>query len=296
MASVVLYHAARPEGLHALRELSCDREVPGFYRVYYLPDSAMMRSATAGSWRFPGIPRCQRSGGLSRPKTLAYDHETGINALRAIQQDVSVDKRTRTELGKRASLLERDPAPPRLLARAWKPVARLLHAENLAADADSIPQSVLRYSLPQERLIGTRRPHPAPLLAPLSFVLCGLIAAIVLSGLFPQARALAAIWAGWGLVLLYFARRVAMWSIEYLVLTDQRLIRVRGLLLRTVNMIPLAAIADMQFERPLFGLAFDYGTFSVASARQKTGWQLKYMPHPNRLYRDILSLYLTGDV
>jgi hypothetical protein len=155
---------------------------------------------------------------------------------------------------------------------------------------------VRRFSLPNERIIGTRRPHPAPLLAPLSLVLCGLIAAIALSGLFPQPRALAAIWAGWGLVLLYLARRVAMWSIEYLVLTDQRLIRVRGLLVRTVNMIPLVTIADMQFRRPLFGLVFDYCTISIASARQKTGWQLKYMPHPDRLYRDILSLYLAGDV
>lgn len=99
-----------------------------------------------------------------------------------------------------------------------------------------------------------------------------------------------------GLVLLYLARRVAAWSMEYLVLTDQRLLRVRGLLIRTVNMIPLGAIADMQFERPLFGLVFNYCTFGVASARQKIAWQLKYTPYPDRLYRDTLSLCLTGEV
>src|SRR5260370_23969357 len=117
-----------------------------------------------------------------------------------------------------------------------------MHAENLASDADSIPPSVERYSLPHERLIGARRPHPARLLAPLSFVLCGLVAAIVLSALFPQARNLAAIWAEWGLVLLYFAWLVATWSVEYLVLTNQRLLHTRGLLIRRVNMVPFSRI------------------------------------------------------
>jgi hypothetical protein len=40
---------------------------------------------------------------------------------------------------------------------------------------------------------------------------------------------------------------------------------------------------------------FNYGTFSVASAGPMIGMHLKYMPHPGRLYRDILSLFLTGD-
>jgi hypothetical protein len=295
VASTVLYRAARPEGLRALRELSGDQRVPGFYRVYYTPgfgDSEERDSRLLALSRDTTLPAAWRA--FAAEELSAYDRETGIGALRALQQDVSVGRRARTELGTRAFLLERFPAPPGLLTAAWKPVARLLHAENLASDADSIPKSAGRYLLPHERLIGTRRPHPAPLLAPLSLVLCGLVAAIVLSALFTQARALAAIWAVWALVLLYLAWRVAVWSTEYLVRTDQRLLRARGLLFRRVNLIPLGKITDMQFERPLFGLAFDYCTFSVAAA----GWkmQLKYMPHPDRLYRDIMSQYLTGDV
>lgn len=308
VASTILYHAAQPEGLRALRELSGDQRVPGFYRVYYFPgfgDPEERDRRLLALSRDTTLPAAWRA--FAAEELSAYDRETGIGALRAIQQDVSVGRRARTELGMRAILLERFSAPPGLLAAAWKPVARLLHAENLASDADSIPKSVDRYSLPHERLIGTRRPHPAPLLAPLSLVLCGLVAAIVLSALFPQTRALAAIWAGWGLVLLYLAWRVAAWSAEYLVLTNMRLFRVRRLLLRRVDMMPLGKIGDMQFERTLFGLVFDYCTFSVASygsrisqrkVRLPAGWkmQLKYMPHPDRLYRDILSLYLTGYV
>jgi hypothetical protein len=45
------------------------------------------------------------------------------------------------------------------------------------------------------------------------------------------------------------AWRAAAWSVEYLVLTDTRLLRVRGVLIRTVNMMPLRVIAEMQFER-----------------------------------------------
>ena len=297
VAAVVLYPAARPEGLRALRELSGDQDVPGFYRVYYSPgfdDDEERDSRLLALSRDTTLPTAWR--GFAAEELAAHDRETGINALRAIQQDVSVGRRARTELGMRAFLLERFPVPPRLLARAWKPAARLLRAENLSADADSIPRSVHRYPLPHERLLGMRRPHPARLLAPLSFALCGLVAAIVLSALFPQARALAAIWAEWGLVLLYLAWRAAAWSVEYLVLTDMRLLRVRGLLIHKVNMMPLGVIAEMQFERPLFGLVFNYGTFNIASRSSTIGMQLKYMPHPGRLYQDLLSLFLTGDV
>src|SRR5262249_23313887 len=294
VASTVLYHAAQPEGLRALRELSRDREVPGFYRVYYFAefgDHEERGSKLLALSRDTTLPAAWRA--FAAEELSAHDRETGIDALRAVQQDVSADRRAHTELGMRAFLLERFPAPPRILAGAWKPIARLMHAENLASDADGIPQLVRRFSLPHERLIGTRRPHPALLLAPLGFVLCGLVAAVVLSALFPHGRALAAIWAVWGLGLLDLARQVAAWSAEYLVLTNLRLVYVRGLVTRKVAMMPLRVIAGIQFERPLFGLVFNYGNFNIASVSRKAVIQLKNMPHPGYLYRDILSLILT---
>ena len=293
--STVLYSEAPPEGLSAFRELSCDRDVPGFYRVYYFAqfgDPEERDSRLLALSRDTTLPVAWRA--FAAEDLAADDRETGIDALRALQQDASAGRRARRELGMRAFLLQRFPVPPGPLAGALKLVTRLMHAENLAYDADGIPPSVEKYTLPHERPIGTHRPHPAGLLAPLSFVLCGLVAAMVLSALFPQARNLAAIWAEWGLVLLYFAWRVATWSVEYLALTSQRLIYAQGLVTRKVNMMPFEAIADMQFERPPFGLVFDYGTFSVGSA----GWKmrLKYMPHPGRLHQDVLSLFITGDV
>jgi hypothetical protein len=295
VASTVLYHAARPEGLRALRELSGDQAVPGFYRVHNFAefgDPEERDSRFLALSRDTTLPAAWRA--FAAEELSAHDRQTGIDALRAVQHDVSIDRRARTKLRMRAFLLERFPGPPALLARTWKPTARLLDAQNLAPEADGGPMSVRRYLLPHERLRGARRPHPVPLLAPLSFVLCGLVAAVVLSGLFPQGRDLAAIWALWGLLLLYLAWRVGAWSAEYLVLTDQRLLYTRGLIVRKVNMVPLGAIADMQFERPLFGLMFDCGTFSIASARWKM--RLEYMPHPDSLYQDLFSLSLTGDV
>lgn len=297
VASTVLYHTVRAEGLRAIRELSGDRDVPGFYRVYYFAqfgdyeerDGRLLQLS-----RDTTLPADWRS--FAAEELSAHDRETGIDALRAIQQDLSVGRQARAKLGIRAFLLERFPAPPGLLTRAWIPVARLMRAENLVSGADRTLQSMRMYALPQERLLGMRRPHPAPLLAPLSFALCGLAAAILLSALFPSARDLAAIWAVWGLTLLYLAWRVGAWSVEYLVLTNMRLIRARGLVTRKINMMPLGKIADMQFERPLFGLVFDYGTISIAAHNSTTGMQLKYMSHPGRLYQDLLSLFLAGDM
>jgi Bacterial PH domain len=297
VTGVVLYHAAKPEGLRALRELSGDPDVPGFYRVYYFAqfgereerDRRLLELS-----RDTTLPAAWRA--FAAEELSEHHRETGIDALRAIQQDISVGRRARTRLGMRAFLLEQFPVPPGLLARAWKPVARLMYAENLVSDADGIPWSGRRYLLPKERPLGMRRPHPARLLAPLSFVLCGLVAAIVLSALFPRAPDLSAIWAVWLLVLLYLAWRVAAWAVDFVVLTDRRLLRTCGLLNRKVAMMPFGAIADMQFTRPRVGLVFDYGTLSIAPRDSTIRMQLEYMPHPGRLYRDLLSLILAGEV
>lgn len=294
VASVILYREERPEGLSAFRGLSGDRDVPGFYRVYYLAEFGALEERNSRLLelsRNSTLPAAWRA--FAAEELSTHDREAGLDALRAIQQDVSVGRRARIKLDMQKFLIERFPVPSGLLAEAWKPVARLMHAEKLVSDANDIPGSVDKYTLPHERLIGMRRPHPVPLIVPLSFVLCGVVAAIVLSGLFPQARTLAAIWAVWSLVLLNLAWRVAAWSVEYVVLTDMRLLHFWGLLTRKVGMMPVGAITDMQFERPLFGLVFNYSTFSIASSRWKM--QLKYMPLPGHLYRDILSLALTRD-
>ena len=143
--SVVLYDAARPEGLRALRELSGDRDVPGFYRVYYFAefgDHEERDSRLLELSRDTTLPAAWRA--FAAEELSAHDRETGIDALRAIQQDVSVGWWARTELGMRAFLIERLPVPPGLLAGAWKLAARLMHAENLVCK-HSDPQA--RYGL-----------------------------------------------------------------------------------------------------------------------------------------------------
>jgi uncharacterized membrane protein YdbT with pleckstrin-like domain len=141
--------------------------------------------------------------------------------------------------------------------------------------------------------MGVRRSHPAPLLAFLSCLLCCLFAAGVLSAVFPEGSALRVIWTAWGLILLSFAWNVAAWSVQYILITDMRLMVVRGLITRKITMMPIISITDMYFERPLFGQLFGYGTFSFASSSVLR--VLKYVPYPERLYRDIFTLALSRE-
>ncbi len=297
-AGAILYRDAKPEGLRAFRELSSDQDVPGFHRVYHVAEFGDQDE------------RASRLLELSRDTTLQAawrtfaaeeflererkERQEGIDALRAIQQDLSVGRWMRMKLAMRLFAYERLATPPKLLIKSWKSATRLMHAERLIYDENSVP-SLSKYLLPHERRIDLRRFHPAPLLAPLGFLLCGLVAAAVLSVVFPQGPALTVIWAVWGLVLLCFACSVAAWSVRYILVTSSRLMVIRGLVVRKIMMVPARLEADMWFERPLFGQVFRYGTFIIASPGIPRGERIKYVPHPERLYRDMFSMALSKE-
>jgi hypothetical protein len=292
-AAAMLYRDAMPEGLRAFRELSSDQNVFGFHRVYHFAEFADQDE------------RASRLLKLSKDTTLLPEWRTfaavellecardeGVDALRAIKLDVSVDRRTRRNLAMRIFAYERLATAPELLIKFWRPVTRFMNADKLICGEDAVP-SLSRYLLPLERRMGVRRFHPAPLLAFLGYLLCCLFAAGVLSAVFPEGSVLRIIWTLFGLVLLSFAWNVAVWSVQYILVTDMRLMVVRGLITRKITIMPLISITDMYFERPIFGQLFGYGTFSFAGSGMLR--VLKYVPYPERLYRDIFSLALSRE-
>jgi hypothetical protein len=297
VAGSVLYRDARPEGLRAFRELSADPDVPGFYRVYHFAE-------------FGGLgTRASRLLELSRDTTLPAewrifaaeelwegDHGTGIDALRAIQQDASVGRWMGAKLAARIFAYERLADRPGLLSRWWISAMKLIGAENLLCEGNAGPQFLRSYLLPHERQINLRRSHPAALLAPLGLLLCGTIVATVLSAVFPQGLALAIIWSAWTLLPLNLIRSAGAWSVSYILLTSYRLLATRGFVFRKVNMMPMGrGGTDMYFERSLFGRIFGYGTFNFNTFNFKVTTillQVKHTPYPGLLYRDMLSMIL----
>ncbi|SEG82820.1 PH domain-containing protein [Thermomonospora echinospora] len=161
----------------------------------------------------------------------------------------------------------------------------------LVTPGDSAPASVNKYLLPHESQVITVRRHPAVLMAPVGLVLGGLIVAGVLSNVVDAGQSLNWIWWGWLLLLGWFVWRVAEWSVDYFVITNQRMILTTGLITRKVGMMPLAKVTDMSFERSIVGRMLGYGSFVLESAGQDQALRtVDYLPYPEQLYLEVCEM------
>jgi uncharacterized membrane protein YdbT with pleckstrin-like domain len=159
----------------------------------------------------------------------------------------------------------------------------------LVTPGDSAPASVNKYLLPHETQVITVRRHPAVLMLPVGLVLAGLVIAGVLSNTVAQVTAW--IWWGWLILLAWFVWRVAEWSVDYFVITNQRMLQTTGLITRKVAMMPLAKVTDMSFRRTITGRMLGYGEFVLESAGQDQALsRVDYLPYPEQLYLEVCEM------
>jgi hypothetical protein len=122
------------------------------------------------------------------------------------------------------------------------------------------PASVDRYLLPDEHQLICVREHPAVLLGPFALAAAGLVAAVLLTIVVPVSPSgLLVIWLAWGVLLLRAGWTMAVWSVNYLVVTAGRLLLVHGLVNRKVLTMLLSDVTDLTMRRSLPGLLFGYG-------------------------------------
>jgi uncharacterized membrane protein YdbT with pleckstrin-like domain len=139
--------------------------------------------------------------------------------------------------------------------------------------------------------------HPAMLLGPISLVLGGLVVAGLLSGSVAHGNggALDIIWLAWSLLLLRLIWKVANWSVDYFVVTSQRMLLTTGILTRKVAMMPLVKVTDMSFQRSATGRLLGYGEFILESAGQDQAFRtVPYVPYPEQLYLEVCGLIFKG--
>jgi membrane protein YdbS with pleckstrin-like domain len=161
----------------------------------------------------------------------------------------------------------------------------------LVPQEDTVPASVNRYLLPRERQVITVRMHPAVLLGPLILVVGGLAAAMMVRT--ASAVRPAIVWGAWALILLYFLRQVAAWAVTYFTVTNERMITIRGVLIRKVSTMPLGRATDLSFRRSIMGRLFGYGTLiAETSGRRQPFRYVRYVPYPEQLYLEIFELML----
>jgi uncharacterized membrane protein YdbT with pleckstrin-like domain len=163
----------------------------------------------------------------------------------------------------------------------------------LVTPGDSAPSSIHRYLLPHEQQVITVRRHPAVLMTPIGFVLGGLVVAGVLSNVVVDRNGplVNYIWWGWLILLAWFVWKVATWSVDYFVITNQRMLLTTGLLTRKAAMMPLAKVTDMSFQRSVSGRMLGYGEFVLESAGQDQAFRVvSFLPYPEQLYLEVCSM------
>jgi uncharacterized membrane protein YdbT with pleckstrin-like domain len=163
----------------------------------------------------------------------------------------------------------------------------------LVPNTDTVPASVNRYLLPHERQVITVHQHPAILIRPIFEVLIGLAIAGWLSNSVAHGNGtvLLVIWILWGLVFLRLVVKVFEWVETYFVVTSQRFILATGIVTRKVNMMPLAKVTDMTFQRSAMGRILGYGEFILESAGQDQALtNVDHLPYPEQLYLEVCGL------
>ncbi|WP_106237099.1 PH domain-containing protein [Allonocardiopsis opalescens] len=135
-----------------------------------------------------------------------------------------------------------------------------------------------------EEILRTIRQHWTTLVA--EFVLLLLVAAVagVLLWLLPYGQpwalpamwvilALAAVAACW----LWLLPMLSWWSTVY-VLTNRRLVKRYGIIVRNGRDIPLTRVNDVAFSAHLLDRLLGHGTLVVSSASENSGMVLKHVP------------------
>src|ERR1700757_4100119 len=157
----------------------------------------------------------------------------------------------------------------------------------LVPNTDTVPASVNRYLLPHERQVITVHQHPAILIRPIFEVLIGLAIAGWLSNSVANGNGTVI----WGIVFLRLVVKVFEWAETYFVVTSQRFLLATGIVTRKVNMMPLAKVTDMSFQRSAMGRLLGFGEFILESAGQDQALtNVDYLPYPEQLYLEVCGL------
>lgn len=151
--------------------------------------------------------------------------------------------------------------------------------------------TISKYLLPREVQVATVRQHPAVLIPASALTLIGLLIAGVLSATVVHGDYSVALWILWLLLLLRLVWKVMNWSVDYFVVTSERLLLTRGFLTRRVNMMPLTKVTDMSFQRTFSGRMLGYGEFIVESAgRDQALRTIDHIPYPEQLYLEVCGM------
>jgi membrane protein YdbS with pleckstrin-like domain len=94
----------------------------------------------------------------------------------------------------------------------------------------------------------------------------------------------------WLAVMIWISWRVGDWWFDRFILTNKRVMVVKGIVTRNVAMMPLLRVTDMKYVQSPLGRMLNYGTFELESAGQDQALRkVDNLPNPNELYLRIVE-------
>lgn len=151
-------------------------------------------------------------------------------------------------------------------------------------------ETMRRFLVHGERMVVVHRPHWASLTGTVVALVLGLVTTLFVGFTAPAklGPVTDAMWYVLLAMLIYTLAATWLWSRDWFVATDQRLIWRRGILNQKTAMMPLSKVTDMSFNQPAIGRILGYGEFVMESAGQEQALRLiPYIPHPEASYRAI---------
>jgi len=150
------------------------------------------------------------------------------------------------------------------------------------------------YLFPSEKFRGEWRRHKIYLWKEITYGLLATVLIGLVTGFFASPRhkspELVAFMVLLWLVIIFWALwRVADWHYDRFILTNKRVMLVRGFIKKDVAM-PLLRVTDMKYTQSPLGRILEYGTFEIESAGQDQALRrVKHLPNPNELYLKIVE-------
>jgi len=124
------------------------------------------------------------------------------------------------------------------------------------------------------------------------FAFVATLGAIALLGYIGKTRGVSAVlWTAFGVYSLWALLQLVQYARRTMVITNQRLIVVEGILNQEVKSLKLDKLSDMIYQRTAMGHALGYGTFNLEApgASVKLG-RLTYVPRPDHTYLQVSHL------
>jgi membrane protein YdbS with pleckstrin-like domain len=156
-----------------------------------------------------------------------------------------------------------------------------------------------RYLAADERIVLETRRHWSVLLGPGLTSGAAIGAASLIAALVPSGAAGNLAGDVLGLIVVVALVRIALkswqWSADRVLVSDQRILEVSGVLSRRIASMPIEKVTDMTYRRSLLGRLLGYGDLVIEAPGQREVLEaLDKLPHPDDFYRTVTSLVTAG--